>query len=169
MGATKSYEFTSRENKLARYAKALGHPARVAILKLLAGRQTCVCGDIVDELPLSQSTVSQHLKELKEAGLIRGEIEGGLCIRRVEPFVAESERRYFVLDGRPFSATGDPVPELVSQVARRIPSPFFSIDVIRREDGVLRLVEIGDGQVSDLVGWSTTAFAEMWAAMRPDR
>ena len=85
MGATKSYEFTSRENKLARYAKALGHPARIAILKLLAGRQTCVCGDIVDELPLSQSTVSQHLKELKEAGLIRGEIEGAKVCYCIDP------------------------------------------------------------------------------------
>ena len=76
MGATKSLEFSVKENRLARYAKALGHPARVAILKLLASRQTCICGDIVDELPLSQSTVSQHLKELKDAGLIQGEIEG---------------------------------------------------------------------------------------------
>jgi DNA-binding transcriptional ArsR family regulator len=76
MGATKSYEFSVKENKLAKVAKALGHPARIAILNLLAKRQTCVCGDIVDELPLSQSTVSQHLKELKEAGLITGEIEG---------------------------------------------------------------------------------------------
>ena len=76
MGLTKSEEFSVKENRLAKYAKALAHPARIAILKLLAGRQTCVCGDIVDELPLSQSTVSQHLKELKEAGLIKGEIEG---------------------------------------------------------------------------------------------
>jgi DNA-binding transcriptional ArsR family regulator len=76
MGATKSYEFTTKDNKLAKYAKALGHPARVAILKLLAQKQTCVCGDIVEELPLSQSTVSQHLKELKDAGLIKGEIDG---------------------------------------------------------------------------------------------
>ena len=76
MGATKSYEFGVKENKLARYAKALAHPARVAILKLLATKATCQCGDIVEELPLSQSTVSQHLKELKEAGLITGEIEG---------------------------------------------------------------------------------------------
>lgn len=76
MGATKSYEFSVKENKLARYAKALAHPARVAILQLLASKQSCVCGDIVEELPLSQSTVSQHLKELKEAGLIKGEIEG---------------------------------------------------------------------------------------------
>ena len=76
MGATKAHEFTAKENKLAKYAKALAHPARIAILKMLAKRENCVCGDIVEELPLSQSTVSQHLKELKEAGLIKGEIEG---------------------------------------------------------------------------------------------
>ncbi len=76
MGATKSSEFTAKENRVANYAKALAHPARVAILKLLANRQTCMCGDIVEVLPLSQSTVSQHLKELKDAGLIKGEIEG---------------------------------------------------------------------------------------------
>src|SRR5690242_19497821 len=76
MGATKSIEFSVKENRLARYAKALGHPARIAILKFLAAKQSCQCSNIVDELPLSQSTVSQHLKELKEAGLIRGSIEG---------------------------------------------------------------------------------------------
>lgn len=62
--------------QLARLAKALGHPARVAILRLLLRRETCVCGEIVEELPLAQSTVSQHLKQLKEAGLIRGEVDG---------------------------------------------------------------------------------------------
>lgn len=76
MGATKSEEFSVKDNRIAKYAKALSHPARVAILKLLIQKQACVCGDIVDELPLSQSTVSQHLKELKEAGLIKGDIEG---------------------------------------------------------------------------------------------
>lgn len=76
MGATKSEEFSVKDNKIARYAKALSHPARIAILKLLIKKQACICGDIVDELPLSQSTVSQHLKELKEAGLIKGDIEG---------------------------------------------------------------------------------------------
>ena len=76
MGTTKTEEFTSRENKIAMYAKAFGHPARIAILKLLIQKQSCICGDIVDELPLSQSTVSQHLKELKEAGLIKGSIDG---------------------------------------------------------------------------------------------
>ena len=62
--------------QLARLAKALGHPARVAIIRLLLRRETCVCGEIVDELPLAQSTVSQHLKLLKEAGLIRGDVDG---------------------------------------------------------------------------------------------
>lgn len=76
MGATKSEAFSVKENRIAMYARALAHPARVAILKLLADKAACQCGDIVDELPLSQSTVSQHLKELKEAGLIKGEIEG---------------------------------------------------------------------------------------------
>ena len=76
MGISKTAEFSVTENRLAKYTKALSHPARIAILKLLIKRQACVCGDIVDELPLSQSTISQHLKELKEAGLIKGDIEG---------------------------------------------------------------------------------------------
>lgn len=76
MGSTKSEEFSVKDNRIAGYAKALAHPARVAILRLLIQRKACICGDIVDELPLSQSTVSQHLKELKSAGLIKGDIEG---------------------------------------------------------------------------------------------
>lgn len=76
MGATKSDEFSVKDNRVAKYAKALSNPARVAILRLLIQKQACICGDIVQELPLSQSTVSQHLKELKEAGLIKGDIEG---------------------------------------------------------------------------------------------
>src|ERR1700761_9449367 len=76
MGATKTEEFTVKENKIAKYAKALAHPARISILQVLIKKQACICGDIVDELPLSQSTVSQHLKELKEAGLIKGDIDG---------------------------------------------------------------------------------------------
>ena len=76
MGTTKSEEFTIKDNKIAKYAKALAHPARIAILQVLIKQQSCICGDIVDELPLSQSTVSQHLKELKESGLIKGDIEG---------------------------------------------------------------------------------------------
>lgn len=92
MGITKSEEFTVKDNKISKYAKALAHPARVAILQLLIKKQACVCGDIVDELPLSQSTVSQHLKELKEAGLIKGDIDGAkicYCIDEKEWEVAK--------------------------------------------------------------------------------
>jgi len=76
MGASKTTTYSNQENSVAKYAKALSHPARVAIMNMLLKKQACVCGDIVDELPLSQSTVSQHLKALKEAGLVKGEIEG---------------------------------------------------------------------------------------------
>lgn len=76
MARPKTESFTQADQDLALLAKALAHPARVAILRLLAARRACVCGELVDSLPLSQSTVSQHLKELKAAGLIQGEIEG---------------------------------------------------------------------------------------------
>jgi DNA-binding transcriptional ArsR family regulator len=76
MGLTKTEEFTKAQNELALIAKAMGHPARIAILQFLIKIKSCYCGDIVDELPLSQSTISQHLNELKKAGLIKGNIEG---------------------------------------------------------------------------------------------
>jgi ArsR family transcriptional regulator len=70
---------------LAESLKALAHPARLAIVRLLAERDECVCGDIVDDLPLAQSTVSQHLKALKEAGLVRGTIEGRTTCYCLDP------------------------------------------------------------------------------------
>lgn len=76
MGITKTDNFSIEQNRMARLAKALGHPARIAILEVLIKRNTCICGDLVEELPLSQSTVSQHLRELKDVGIIKGEIEG---------------------------------------------------------------------------------------------
>ncbi|QOG00886.1 helix-turn-helix transcriptional regulator [Flavobacterium sp. MDT1-60] len=76
MGASKSDHFTDHQNELAILTKALGHPARIAIIEYLLKVNTCICGDIVNELPLSQPTVSQHLKELKNAGLIKGNIDG---------------------------------------------------------------------------------------------
>ena len=76
MASHKRAQFTAADQEVAAVAKALGHPARVAILRLLAQRQSCVCGELVLELPLSQSTVSQHLKELKAAGLVQGEVDG---------------------------------------------------------------------------------------------
>jgi len=76
MGVTKTQNFTEEQNQLAAYAKALAHPARIAILQHLLKRQTCICGDLVGELLLAQATISQHLKELKASGLIQGTVEG---------------------------------------------------------------------------------------------
>jgi len=76
MGVTKTDKFTSEQNELALLFKALGHPARIAIIEFLVKQESCICGDIVNELTLAQPTVSQHLKELKNAGLIKGTIEG---------------------------------------------------------------------------------------------
>jgi DNA-binding transcriptional ArsR family regulator len=76
MAYSKKEEFSSSEIKAAEIAKALAHPARIAILKFLSEQKSCICNDIVEQLPLSQSTVSQHLKELKSIGLIKGEIDG---------------------------------------------------------------------------------------------
>lgn len=76
MGITKSQAFDKTQNQIAEFAKAFAHPARVAILQHLITKKTCICGDLVDVLPLSQSTISQHLKELKRIGIIRGDIEG---------------------------------------------------------------------------------------------
>jgi DNA-binding transcriptional ArsR family regulator len=73
------------DEELASLSKALGHPARVKILRILVRKSACICGDIVDELPLAQSTVSQHLKVLKDAGLIRGDVDGPRVCYCIEP------------------------------------------------------------------------------------
>ena len=76
MAIHKKEAFTQKEQDLANFAKSLAHPARIAILKVLAQYNECICGQIVEVLPLAQSTVSQHLKELKNAGLINGTVDG---------------------------------------------------------------------------------------------
>jgi DNA-binding transcriptional ArsR family regulator len=76
MGASKSDFFTGEQNEMASLFKAISHPARVAIIEYLLKVDSCICGDIVNELPLAQPTVSQHLKELKNVGIIKGTIEG---------------------------------------------------------------------------------------------
>ncbi|MDN3725454.1 metalloregulator ArsR/SmtB family transcription factor [Aequorivita sp. SDUM287046] len=76
MGITKTEIFTDQQNQVATFAKAFGHPARVAILQHLFKIKACICGDLVDEIGLAQPTISQHLKELKNLGLIKGSIEG---------------------------------------------------------------------------------------------
>jgi ArsR family transcriptional regulator len=86
-------EAQNMETTLAALAKALGHPARVQIIRFLLSRDSCMCGDIVEHLPLAQSTVSQHLKMLKESGLIRGTIDGPRVCYCVEPKVLERFKR----------------------------------------------------------------------------
>lgn len=87
MGLTKTEIFSDKQNKLATLFKALGHPARVAIIQHIIKSSTCICGDLVDELGLAQPTISQHLKELKNAGLIQGTIEGTSVCYCIDPKV----------------------------------------------------------------------------------
>ena len=95
MGASKTEHFTNKQNDIATLAKALGHPARIAILEYLTTVDTCICGDIVNELPLAQPTVSQHLKELKNAGLIKGSIEGTAICYCIDESVLKKLQLYF--------------------------------------------------------------------------
>lgn len=95
MGATKTEHFSDKQNEIATLAKALGHPARIAILEYLLSVDSCICGDIVNELPLAQPTVSQHLKELKNAGLIKGSIEGNAICYCIDEEALAKLQNYF--------------------------------------------------------------------------
>jgi DNA-binding transcriptional ArsR family regulator len=95
MGATKTEHFTDKQNAIATIAKALGHPARVAIIDYLLKVEDCICGDIVNALPLAQPTISQHLKELKNAGLIKGEIEGNAICYCIDEKAISKLQTYF--------------------------------------------------------------------------
>ncbi len=95
MGATKTDHFTDKQNNIANMAKAIGHPARVAILEYLMKVDTCICGDIVNELPLAQPTISQHLKELKNAGIIKGSVEGNSICYCIDDAAIAKLQKYF--------------------------------------------------------------------------
>lgn len=95
MGLTKTEIFSDQENRVAELAKAFAHPARVAILQLLVDRKACVCGDLVDELPLAQATVSQHLKELKRIGIIKGSIDPPRVCYCINETVWEEAKQLF--------------------------------------------------------------------------
>lgn len=105
-----------------------------------------------DEIPEIVALIKEH----------RGEIEGGISLRKVEEYLPETEKRYFVISGKAYSPDGS-VPELVLEVSKVHNAPFYSVDVIQRSDGVLRLVELGDGQVSDKKLWSADVFCKMIA------
>lgn len=95
MGITKTELFTDNQNKIATLLKAMAHPARVAIIEYLMKANKCICGDIVNELPLAQPTISQHLKELKQAGLIQGSIEGNTICYCIDEKTIEEIHSYF--------------------------------------------------------------------------
>lgn len=95
MGATKTANYNVKQNNTAQMLKALGHPARIAIIEHLVKVNSCICSDIVNELPLAQPTISQHLKELKHAGLIKGSVEGTTVCYCVDAAAVEKLQRYF--------------------------------------------------------------------------
>lgn len=95
MGATKTTLFTKEQNDIAGMAKALAHPARIAILQYLVRINACICGDLVEELGLAQPTISQHLKELKAVGLIQGNVEGTAICYCINPKVWNQYRTFF--------------------------------------------------------------------------
>ena len=95
MGASKTELFTKKQNDIATMAKAVAHPARIAILQELLKADACICGDLVEELGLAQATVSQHLKELKSVGLIQGNIEGASICYCINPSVWNDCRQMF--------------------------------------------------------------------------
>ncbi|MEO8582160.1 MAG: metalloregulator ArsR/SmtB family transcription factor [Flavitalea sp.] len=95
MGLSKTALFTKQQNYLASMAKAIGHPARIAILQHLLKKNACICGDLVDELGLAQATTSQHLKELKNAGIIQGNIDGAAVCYCINPKIWARYRDLF--------------------------------------------------------------------------
>ena len=103
MGLTKTEGFTKKQNNTANMLKAMAHPARVAIMEYLLKVDSCICGDIVSELPLSQPTISQHLKELKSAGLIKGSVEGNTICYCVDEKAIHALRDYFAEAARKLS------------------------------------------------------------------
>ena len=95
MGATKTDLFTEKQNSMATLIKALGHPARIAIIEYLMKVNDCICGDIVNELPLSQPTVSQHRRELKTAGIIKGNVDGNSICYCIDEKTINKLQEYF--------------------------------------------------------------------------
>lgn len=96
MGLTKTDLFTKKQNEIAAMAKAMAHPARIAILQELQKANACICGDLVEELGLAQATISQHLKELKNVGLIKGRIEGTSICYCINPIKWNECKQTFV-------------------------------------------------------------------------
>jgi hypothetical protein len=124
--------------------------------------------DFVKSLTTTRGSIARSADEVLEvADLLakyRGSLEGGVCLRAVEEYVAGSEERYFAVGRAVFGRDGATPPALVREVAARLDAPFASIDVALRSDGTSRLVEVGDGQVSEKKGWDLPAFVRVLQA-----
>lgn len=124
--------------------------------------------DYVKSLSTKRGSVAQTPSEIREIineiERYRGQVEGGVCVREYEHLRPETEERFFAFRGRVFGRTDSAIPTEVSMIAQRMSLPFISIDVAEREDGVLRLIEIGDGQVSDRKKWDLMRFAKLVCA-----
>lgn len=120
--------------------------------------------DYVKSLTTNRGSVATTVEEIAEiVALIekfRGQVEGGVCVRQFENLRPETEERFFVFKHKVFAREGV-VPEIVERIAKRIDSPFFSVDMVLNTDGVLRLIELGDGQVSDKKKWTVDRFVSM--------
>ncbi|MES2041857.1 MAG: ATP-grasp domain-containing protein [Pseudomonadota bacterium] len=131
------------------------------------GWQAYFVKDYVKSLTTSRGSIAKNAEEVREiVGLIeryRGQIEGGICVREFEQLLPETEERYFVWRGQVY-ARDDVVPDIVLDIARRFDTPFFSIDIVLNSQGVARLMELGDGQVSDRKKWDAGKFVEMFKA-----
>lgn len=124
--------------------------------------------DFVKSLTTSRGSIARSAGEVLEVvdllAKYRGSLEGGVCLRRVEAYAAGSEERYFAVRENVFGRDGATPPDLVREVAERLHAPFASIDVALRNDGVLRLVEVGDGQVSEKKSWDLPSFVRVLQA-----
>lgn len=126
--------------------------------------------DYVKSLTTHRGSIAQKISEIPEIIQLiekfKGHIEGGICIRQFENLVPETEERYFVFKGKAFSRNGI-VPTIVEKIASRIDSPFFSVDIISNTHGELRLIELGDGQVSDCKKWHPNDFVKIFSGSNP--
>ena len=124
----------------------------------------CFLKDYVKSLAIEDGSMVRDLDRIPEVlakmKAYRGEIEGGLCARRIEDFMSETEERYFVFKSRPFCRCGS-VPDVVRTAAERIDSPFFTVDTIQRRDAITRIIELGDGQVSDRKKWTVSQLLDV--------
>jgi len=134
------------------------------------GWTSCFLKDYVKSVGAAGGSIARNLSEIPsivdKMKKYRGEIEGGICVRRIEDFEPDSEDRYFVYRGKPYARNGE-VPDAVAVAAQRISSPFFSVDLARRCDGVLRIIELGDGQVSDRKQWKAIQLLEILRSEHP--